>query len=74
MAYYSSGTNLGGRLTIYGPDDYEAGTAESREQAERWAAILDEREDEIREALEQDDTETAERIWAEVESAARAAA
>lgn len=69
MAYFS-GTNE--QLTVYGPEDLIAGVAESRELAEVWRNLLAERESEIRSALDEEDFTAAERIWREVEAAARA--
>lgn len=76
MAYYSTSTLLPpevGLLQVYGPGDLVAGEpAESEELAKVWVELLAKREAEIQAALDQGDTATAERIWEEVEEAARA--
>lgn len=67
---YCAGTHE--RLTIYGPGDLIAGTADSEALARVWCILLAEREAEIEAALEDEDAATAERIWQEVETSARA--
>lgn len=69
MAYFAGME----RLTIYGPGDLIAGKADSEALARVWCSLLADREAEIEAALEDEDTAAAERIWQEVEEAARAA-
>lgn len=74
MAYFS-GTD--DSFAIYGPDNLFAGVAESKKLAEVWCEVLAERESEILAALDNEDFSNAERIriaeriWREVEEAAR---
>lgn len=70
MAHYTSRA-MGG-YAVYGPESLEAGRADSRELAQAWSDLLDDREDEIAAALDREDYPAAERIWDEVEAEARA--
>lgn len=68
MAYFSGTVDS---FAIYGPENLFAGVAESKKLAEVWCEVLAERESEILAALDNEDFSIAERIWREVEEAAR---
>ena len=76
MSYWLQGRWGGGpnRYVILGPNDLEAGEAETEELADRWCKLLDEREPAILDALEPGTDagfDRAEDIWEAVEAAAR---